>query len=213
MIDPNGDKIYYLNQPTSSGGKFLRDRTSGPNAVEFISRVLKQEGFRGPYGNYTINVEAFRTSGRTLYNVAVLESPDQDWKYFNGERSNGKIQIVYQFNINNDQSSTLISDQSVNFSGVCALIYKADCESGFDFNCNCACQLVTRSTLSHSFATRIYSITTMTLCPNQCWCGYSNIYSNNCACNCSFALTEKPHVILTWDQIVTDLDLNVIDPN
>ena len=53
----------------------------------------------------------------------------------------------------------------------------------------------------------------MTPCPNQCWCGYSKINTNNCECNCSFALYKTPHFILTWDQIGADLDLHVIDPN
>ncbi len=58
-------------------------------------------------GHYKIYVKGFRKIGRTLYNLAVLESPDQDWKYFNGEISNEQNQLVYQLNINNDQSSSL----------------------------------------------------------------------------------------------------------
>jgi hypothetical protein len=58
-----------------------------------------------------------------------------------------------------------------------------------------------------------YSTTTMTSCTNHCWCGYSNNYINNCKCDCSFALSETPHIILTWDKIASDLDLHVLDPN
>jgi uncharacterized protein YfaP (DUF2135 family) len=209
VIDPNGEEIYYSHQSSSSGGKFFRDMQTGPNGVEFISWGLAQDGIKGPSGNYTVYVVAYRTSGQTPFNVAVLESPDQDWKYLNGHISNSQRKLVYQFNINNEQSSSLNSGQSANFSGVCELIYNADCECGFDSDCNCACQLVTRSTVSYSFDTTIYSTTTTTPCPNQCWCGYIN----TCECNCAFALSETPHVILIWDQIGTDLDLHVIDPN
>jgi hypothetical protein len=192
----------------------LRDRRSGPNAVEFISWGLIQDGIKGPSGKYKIYVKSLRISGRTQYNVAVLESPDQDWKYFNDGIPTGQRQLVYEFNINNDQSSSLNSDQSVNFIGVCGLIFNADCECGFDSDCYCPCQIVTRSTVS--FDTTTYGTTTTTLCPNQCWCGYSYnsyIHINNCECNCSFALSETPHIILTWDELDTDLDLYVVDPN
>ncbi len=37
--------------------------------------------------------------------------------------------------------------------------------------------------------------------------------NNNYKCNCSFVPSETPHVILTWDQEGTDLDLHVVDPN
>jgi hypothetical protein len=147
VIDPNGEEILYLNQSSSSGGKFLRDRRSGPNAVEFISWGLIEDGNKGPNGNYTVYVVAYRTSGQTPFDVAVLESPGQEWKYLNGQISNGQRKLVYQFNINNDQSLSLNPGQSANFSGVCELIYNADCECGFDSDCNCACELVTRSTV------------------------------------------------------------------
>jgi uncharacterized protein YfaP (DUF2135 family) len=147
VIDPNGEEIYYTRSLSSSGGKFLRDRTSGPNAVEFISWGLIEDGITGPNGNYTVYVVAYRTSGQTPFNVAVLENANQDWKYINGQISNGQRKLVYQLNINNDQSLSLNSGQSANFSGVCELIYNANCECGFDSDCNCACELVTRSTV------------------------------------------------------------------
>jgi hypothetical protein len=52
--------------------------------------------------------------------------------------------------MNKDQSSSLNSGQSANFSGACALIYNTDCEWGLDSDCNCACQLVTRSNVSYN---------------------------------------------------------------
>ncbi len=96
----------------------MRDSRSGPNGVEFISWGLIQDGIKGPFGNYKIYVKSLRISGRNQYNVAVLESPDQDWKYFTGEISSGQKKLVYQFNINNDQSSSLNSDQSTNLSAL-----------------------------------------------------------------------------------------------
>jgi hypothetical protein len=57
-----------------------------------------------------------------------------------------------------------------------------------------------------------FDTTTSTSCPNECWCGYSYEYIKNCECNCFFALGGTPYVILTWDEVGTDLDLYVIDP-
>jgi hypothetical protein len=45
--------------------------------------------------------------GRTEYNIAVLVSSDQDWKYINGKVSYRQKKLVYEYNINNDQSSSL----------------------------------------------------------------------------------------------------------
>jgi hypothetical protein len=162
VVDPNGEEIYYSHQSSSSGGKFSRDSKGGPNAFEFISWGLIQDGIKGPIGNYKIYVKSLRISGRTQYNVAVLESPDQDWKYINGKVSYRQKTLIYEFNINNDRSSSLNSDQPVNFSGVCGLIFNADCECGFDNDCNCACELVTRPTVSYSFDTSSIIETTVT---------------------------------------------------
>jgi uncharacterized protein YfaP (DUF2135 family) len=205
VVDPNGEEIYYSRSSSSSGAHLLRDIQTGPNAVEFISWGLTQDGIKGPYGNYKVYVVAYRTYGRPQYNVAVLESPDQDWKYFNGEISNGQRQLVYQFNITNNQSSSLNVSQSENLSGVCELIYNTTCACGYDNDCNCACRLLTIATSTVRTST--------TPCPNQCWCTYPYNFFYNCTCNCSFALSETPHVFLTWDQIGTDLDLHVVDPN
>jgi hypothetical protein len=207
VIDPYGTEIYYSHQSSSSGGKLMRDIQKGPNAVEFISWGLIQDGIKGPNGNYKVYVKGFGKSGRTPYNIAILESPDKEWNYINGEISYPQKPFVYQFHIYNDFMSSLHSNKLANFSEVCKLIYNADCECGFDINCHCACQLATRSTVSLSFDT-----TTSTSCPNECWCGYSYEYIKNCECNCFFALGGTPYVILTWDEVGTDLDLYVIDP-
>jgi uncharacterized protein YfaP (DUF2135 family) len=211
VVDPNGEVIYSIHRSSSSGGKLFRDATTGPNAFELISWGLIQDSIIGPNGNYKIYAKGVRSMGRTFYNIAVLENRDQNWNYLNGTISTGQRQLVYEFNINNDQSSSLNTEQSANFSGVCGLIYNADCECGFDNDCNCACQIVTRPAMS--FDTTIYSTLTTTPCPNQCWCGLSYNYLNNCECNCSFALSETPHIILTWNDLGSDLDLYVEDPN
>jgi hypothetical protein len=127
----------YIIYTQNSQGRFLSDSFNGPNAVEFISWGLIQDGIRGPNGHYKIYAKGFRTIGRTLYNLAVLESPNQDWKYLNGELSNNKNQLVYRFNINSNHSSSLNSGLSTNFSEV--FIYNGGCEFRLDIDCNCAC--------------------------------------------------------------------------
>jgi hypothetical protein len=59
---------------------------------------LTQNGIKGPNGNYQIFVVTFRENRRTQYNVAVLESPDQDWKYFNGGISND---LEWKYHVDN----------------------------------------------------------------------------------------------------------------
>ena len=90
------------------------------------------------------------------YSVAVLESPDQNWKIFNREITNNQRILVYQFNISNTISASLNVWPSVNFTGVCEMIYNAECDCGYDSNCHCACQLVSRSTISQRFNTETW---------------------------------------------------------
>jgi hypothetical protein len=179
VVDPSGETIFYSQQYSSSGGTYSRDMRTGPNAVEFISWGLIQDGIKGPNGNYNVYVRAVMQS---VYSVSVLESPDQDWKYFDGVIQSNQKLLIYEFNINSNETSPLISGASANLSGVCAMIYNSDCECGFDIDCNCACELITRSTINLNIYTTTTSTTTTTTtsyrrstsitttsCPNSCW--------------------------------------------
>ena len=121
--------------------------------MEFVSWGINQNGTRGPNGINQVYGEAYRTSRRIPYSVAVLEYPDQHWKIFNREITNNQRVLVYQFNISNTNSASLNGGQSVYFTWFCEMIYNADYDCGYDTNCNCACQLVSRSTISQSFIT------------------------------------------------------------
>ena len=146
VIDPNGEEIYYSHQSSASGGRLYRDIQTGPNAVEFVSWGINHSNTRRPNGIYQVYLVGYRTSRQTPYSVAILEYPDQDWKYFNGEITNKQRILVYQFNISSTNSDSLNWESTVNFNGVCGLIYNDECDCGYDIYCNCACQNISTTT-------------------------------------------------------------------
>ncbi len=152
VVDPNGEEIYYSNKSSSNGGKFLRDTQSGPNAVEFISWGLIQDGIKGPYGNYKVYVVAYRLNFQTPYSIAVLEYPNQGLKYFNGEITSisGQRVLVYEFNITSTESS-INSSEPVDINGLCSLINNDQCDCGYTSDCECHCRTtLTTTTISRT---------------------------------------------------------------
>jgi hypothetical protein len=158
VVDPNEVEINVLYQSWTTGGKILRDRRSGPNAVELISWGLIQDGIRGPNGNYKIYVKSFRISGRTPYSIAVLENPNQGLKYFHGEITSGQRVLVYEFNITNTESS-INSSEPVDINGLCSLIRNDQCECGYTNSCECPCA-VEYATNPFTTTTSPFTITT-----------------------------------------------------
>ena len=139
VIDPNGEEIYWNHLSSKSGGRLLRDMQSGPNAVEVISWGINSDR-KGPNGSYKVYVVAYSLlKVSTSFSVAILESVDQPWWYFNGEVNQYQKHLVYEFTVDSSSSSvTSLIPSVVNLSGVCGMIY-GPCDCGFDENCICSC--------------------------------------------------------------------------
>ena len=139
VIDPNGEEISWTHLSSKSGGRLLRDMQRGPNAVELISWGINNDR-KGPNGSYKVYVVAYSLLRVSIsFSVAILESVDQPWWYFNGEVNQYQKQLVREFTIDSTSSSlTTLIPSVVSLSDVCAMIY-GPCDCGYDSNCVCSC--------------------------------------------------------------------------
>ena len=149
VIDPSGEEISWTHLSSKSGGRLLRDMQRGPNAVELISWGINNDR-KGPNGSYKVYVVAYSLLRVSIsFSVAILESVDQPWWYFNGTLNGYQKQLVREFTINSNSSmsSTFPFNSTVAYYqpsiiGVCAMIY-GPCDCGYDENCICSCVAMT----------------------------------------------------------------------
>jgi uncharacterized protein YfaP (DUF2135 family) len=200
VVDPNGEEINHNHEISESGGQLLRDMRYGPNAVEFVSWGLGHGGTRGPSGNYKVYIEASRND---KYKLAVLEYPNDQWKYYNGTVTGNERILAYEFHITYTDELSFTTQFPIDIEktiGICGMIYGL-CECLYDDYCNCPCSTTTTSTTT--------TTTAVTCFETRCWCGNFDI--NSCTCNCFFIYSHTPHILLAWD-VNTDLDLSVRVP-